>query len=495
MADSFAVDLASAERPLVLSIDVGSTGTRGGVFDAAGRPVTKTRMRVDHEFRTGADGRSEIGPDLVVSGVKSVIDGVVAKLPAGSISAVCMDTFASSLVGVDDGAAVTPCFTYADSRPADQIAAMRGYISEGRLQQRTGTRLHPTYLPARLRWLALTDPDTFDLVDTWMSIGEYVYLRLLGVRGVAVSTAAWSGLLNRSDADWDRELLTALGLKADHLAEVRMPDQPFTLVSTKVAKRWPALRDAVWFPAVPDGYANHFGSTHADEETLMLSASTSGAIRLLVPGVPAQVPSGLWCHRVDRDRSLIGGALNDVGRLMDWLDSTLASPKKGDRDDHLAGPPRAASPVVLPFLTGERSVGWRGDARAVVSGLSAETDAGAIYRGAMEGVAMGYRRIVEQFAQVAPGITRIISSGGASGASPNWLPILAAVTGLPVSPLDMKRSTLRGNAVLALEQVAPFAKRALPELGPTIAPDPEWQEFYDRRYAEFLDLYERVYGV
>lgn len=489
MADSFAVDLVNATRPLVLSIDIGSTGTRGGVFDATGRPVRETRVRVEHSFRTSTMGRSEISPDLIYSGVVSVIDGAMANLPPGAVAGVCLDTFASSLVGVEGDAAVTPCYTYADSRPAVEIPGLRGSISEGRLQQRTGTRLHTSYLPAKLRWIARTQPDIFDLVSHWMSLGEYVYLRLLGVRGVAASTAAWAGMLNRHDAVWESELLAPLNLRAEQLAEVRMPDQPFTEIPAAIAKRWPALKDAVWFPAVPDGYANHFGSGHADSQTLMLSASTTGAIRMLVEGVPDSIPSGLWCYRVDRNHCLVGGALNDVGRAVTWLEGITKLPISGTRNEYLAGPPNASSPIVLPFLTGERSTGWRGDARAIFAEVSAETDTAAIYRGTMEGVAMTYRRVVEQLSLISPELTSVIAAGGITTALPAWLEIVASVIGLPVRPLTIKRSTLRGNAVLALQQLAPEIPRTIPDLGTVVQPDLSWMSEYQERYERFLDLY------
>lgn len=494
MADSFAVDLTEARAPLVLSIDIGSTGIRGGVFDATGRPVNRTRVRVEHSFRSNAEGRSEISPDLVFLGVVNVISGAVARLPAGSVAGVCLDTFASSLVGVEEGAGITPCYTYADSRSAGEIPALRGYLAEGRLQQRTGTRFHTSYLPARFRWLARTQPDIFDLVDRWMSIGEYVYLRLLGVQGVAVSTAAWSGMLNRHEATWEPELLGTLGLRADHFAELRMPDEPFTDIPASVGRRWPALAGAVWFPAVPDGYANHHGSGLTAEGTIMLGASTSGAVRMMVEGVPRTVPSGLWCYRVDRNHCMVGGSLNDVGRVVTWLDALTPPPPSGNRNDHLTGPPLEASPIVLPFLTGERSTGWRGDAHAMIAGISDVTDATALYRGAMEGVAMAYRRVVQQLGQVAPEPASIVVAGSITTSLPAWLPILASVIGLPMRPLTIKRSTLRGNAVIALNQLAPDVPRAIPELGPVTEPVPDWREEYDARFARFQELYATNFG-
>ena len=119
-----------------------------------------------------------------------------------------LDTFASSLVGVgEDRRAWTPCFTYADSRCANQVVQLRRELDEMEVQQRTGCRLHTSYLTPRLRWLRDTAPDTFAAARQWMSLGEYVYLQLLGVTAAGTSTAAWTGMLDRRTGRWDPELL------------------------------------------------------------------------------------------------------------------------------------------------------------------------------------------------------------------------------------------------------------------------------------------------
>ena len=70
-----------------------------------------------------------------------------------------MDTFAASPIAVDPaGRALTPCLTYADSRSADAVTALREELDEHALQQRTGTRLHTSYHAPRLRWLAAAQP-------------------------------------------------------------------------------------------------------------------------------------------------------------------------------------------------------------------------------------------------------------------------------------------------------------------------------------------------
>src|SRR4051795_12488146 len=389
-----------ALAPFVVALDVGSTASRGDVYDAAGRPVEGGRRKIAHSFRSGGDGTSEIDPDQVADEIGQIITDLVSRPLQGRVAGVALDTFASSLVGVDAGGrAVSPCYTYADSRCGPQVTALRAELDEAQVQQRTGCRLHSSYLPARLRWLRETDPGRFTAERRWMSLGEYAYLRLLGTTAAGTATAAWTGLLDRRTGRWDPGMLAAAGVEADQLSEVRDPDDPLTDVEADVASRWPVLAGARWFAPIADGFASNLGTGAVDGTTAAVAAATSGAIRVLVDDIPERIPPGLWCYRVDSRRPLTGGALNDVGRVLSWLQSTLAL-EDAEPDQLLAAAPETATPLVLPYLSGERSTGWAASARALIAGVSTATSGALIFRGAMEGVALAYARIADQLRTV-----------------------------------------------------------------------------------------------
>ncbi|MGH2600687.1 MAG: FGGY family carbohydrate kinase, partial [Dehalococcoidia bacterium] len=276
------LSLRKAHDPLVLAIDIGSTASRSQLFDATGTPLRGTRQRVPHAFTTAPDGTSVIDPDQVLRDISSMIDGVLASAKSGGpVAGVAMDTFASSVVGVDDkGAPLTPCYTYADARPAAQVAQLRQEQDEAAIQQRTGTRFGSGYLPARLRWFRAEQKDVADRVHRWLSLGEYVYAHLLGQYAASYSTAAWTGLLDRAAGTWDAELIQASGGRVEQFSPLHDTSEPLKGAGTPAAKRWPALARARWFPAVTDGYASNVGSGATDSTTIALSAATSGALRV-----------------------------------------------------------------------------------------------------------------------------------------------------------------------------------------------------------------------
>jgi gluconokinase len=323
-----------------------------------------------------------------------------------------------------------------------------------------------------------------------MSLGEYIYLQILGLTAAGTSTAAWTGMLDRRTGQWDQELLDACGVRDEQLSEVRDPDQPIIEVDAAVRRRWPALAGAAWFPVVSDGFSSNMGAGAVDEAAVAASVATSGAMRVLVHGIPEEIPSGLWCYRVDGSRSLLGGAVNDVGRVVSWLESMVRFLPEDDFNLILAAAPQASTPLVLPYFSGERSTGWAANARAVFTGVSAATTGAMLSRGAMEGVAISYARIAEQLQSVAGQPQRILASGRVTQDLPAWLQILADVLEAPVIPVTIKRSTLRGTALIALDVLAPDVARTASATGEIRQPLTDRAASYRARKQDYQALYE-----
>ena len=499
MAANFEIDLVDAVAPLVLALDVGSTATRGMVYDAHSRPVGK-RAKVPHSFTVAPDGTSEIDPDQVVAEVREVIDKLTKALSGEQVAGVGLDTFASSLVVLDaDGAPLTPCYTYADGRCGAQVEELRAQVSEEELQQRTGTRVHSSYWPARLRWLAAEQPKVVKAAAHYVSLGDYVLARLTGVLATGTSTASWTGLVDRRSADWSPEVIELAGISADQLPPIHHLDQPLEIAPKKAAKlasTWPALAQAQWFATVTDGLAANVGLGATDETSIGASCATSGALRVLVRHLPEELPPGLWCYAVSHDRSLLGGALNDVGRALAWAEVTLRTDQvdEGELSTALTDEPHETTPLVLPFFTGERSTGWAADARAVITGVGLGSAPVETYRGVVEGIALSYARIAAQLRQAAPQPERLYCGGRVTTDRPELLQVMADAMRTSVTPVQLKRTTLRGTALLMLETIAPNIKRAQPDLGPALEPDLSRRPYYTQRFGDFERIYQALFA-
>ena len=187
--------------PLILTLDVGSSSLRVFLFDSRAEPFSSYDARAPFFFDTGRDGRADADPDALVRLVTSLISRVLEKAgkDCDRIAAVAVSTFWHNVLGVDgEDRAITPVYSWADTRSSAAARMLRGMLNEIEVHARTGCVLHPSYLPAKLFWIQQTDPFTFQRVRHWMSFGEYLYLKLFGRTVCSLSMASGTGLFDQN---------------------------------------------------------------------------------------------------------------------------------------------------------------------------------------------------------------------------------------------------------------------------------------------------------
>src|SRR2546426_211251 len=116
--EPLAIPLREAKAPLVLSVDVGTSGLRSFLFDVAGRPVASATAHRDRPVRTSTDGEASLDAGERVRATASAIDETLARAGrrAGDIAAVAFSTFLHSVLGVDErGRPTTRVVTWADT--------------------------------------------------------------------------------------------------------------------------------------------------------------------------------------------------------------------------------------------------------------------------------------------------------------------------------------------------------------------------------------------
>lgn len=481
----------------ILTIDVGSSSTRAVLYDARGRAVAGYGVQEQYALHAAADGLSEDDPDAAVERAARCVDALLARAGplAARIAGVALDTMVSTFLALDAaGRPLTPLITYADTRNAPDSEALRRELDEAAVHDRTGCLLRTSYWPARLAWLRRARPDVWRAAARFVTLGEYLELRLFGRCRVSYSAAAWSGLLDRRLLTWDAPLLAHLGVDADRLSPLVDVDRPLAGLSAPYAARWPALRTVPWFPAIGDGAAANIGSGCTDHRRIALTMGTTGAMRA-VQRETAAVPPGLWCYRVDRDHALVGGATSEGGNLYAWLRQNVRLGEPAEVEAALAAfPPDGHGLTVLPFVAGERSPGWAGDVQATIHGLTLATTPVAILRASLEAVAYRFAVIEQRLCGRVDCDHRLVASGSGLLRSPAWVQIFADVLGRPVVVSAEPEATSRGAALLALRSLGTLSslEQAPAADGPVYAPDPDRHTIYRAAIARQQWLYDRL---
>jgi gluconokinase len=432
-------------------------------------------------------------PAALADAVESMLDEAVAtaRSQGHEIAAVALDTLVFAACGLDAaGAPVSPLFTYADTRARADAEALRHEVDFAAVYDRTGCPLHTSYMPARLRWLARTQPDLARRVTSWAPVGSLLYRRWFGAPPpVSYSVAAWTGLLDRRRLAWDEGLRRHLRVPAESLGQLADYDRSSRGLVSAYASRWPALRDVPFFLAVGDGAAANVGSGCVSPARVALTVGTSGALRVALPGATPAVPPGLWAYK---------GALNDGGSVFAWATGALHLPPAADLDAALrALPPDGHGLTVLPFLTGERSPGWSNAARSAIVGAHPGTTALEVLQAWLEAVAYRLAILARLLAPHAAPDHEMVASGGALSASPYWAELLAQVIGRRVRLTSSGELTSRGAAILALRALGLW--RTLAEEGleteAVFEPDPARAPVHQAALERQHRLYTALFGT
>jgi gluconokinase len=198
---------------------------------------------------------------------------------------------------------------------------------------------------------------------------------------------------------------------------------------------------------------------------------------------------------VDAIQSVVGGATSEGGNVVAWCRESLALPARDDELEQAvaAVPPDGHGLTVLPFLAGERSPGWRDDARGHLGGLALGSTPAQILRALMESVAYRLAMIYERLAPLAAPGHRVVASGGALHRSPVWAGIVADVLGVSLTMFPEAEASIRGAALLALSGLG-VSVPVGPLTGETVAADGERHDVYRSAMERHRRLYETVVG-
>jgi len=478
-----------------LAIDIGTSSTRSAIYDGRGERLLETTAQVTYPLMSGADGRAELRPE----DLRRAVDTVLAKTFAtwrkaktrGPIASVGVSCFWHSLLGLDaKGRAITPIYTWADSRCRDAAAALRKNPGEVALHARTGCMARASFWPAKLVWLKKAEPALFPRVARWVSPAEWIQETWCGAANVSFAMASGAGLLDGRTLRWDAALLRRCGISASRLNPIS--DSPGKISAAR-ARKFPELADVPWFPAIGDGAASNLGSGATRPGVAAINVGTSAALRVVIGKKPARgslAPFGLFCYRVDESRRLLGGAVSNAGNLRAWALRELKLPDGVAIEKALAKRPGPVEGLtLLPFWLAERAPTWPEEMPSIITGVTQATTALDLLQALQEATYLRLARIAREVEKAAGRRLEFIVSGGIQK-SPESLQRLANVLGRPVYASAEPEASLRGAACFAMEKcgVAPAAVK----LGKTIRPQAKAARAYAQAREKQAALEESV---
>lgn len=491
------------QGPCFIGIDLGTGSCKCVVVDAQAEVLGFGHG--SYPSRSSGQEWDEQDPHAMLHGMVIAVRTALeqARVQSQECTALSIGGALHSILALDQaGNPLTGILTWADDRAFKQAQAIRGTTEAQELYNQTGCPVHGIYPLYKIRWLKEERPECFSQVARFLSAKEFAFYQLTGEFVCDYGLAGGSGLLNVHELRWNPASLSAAGISESCLSPLDDPRQIFRLRDT----------DLVRHMGLPPGLPVVLGCSDAANSSLGAGAilpgqatcmvGTSGALRLITEQPVLHPEMRSWCYAMDSRHWLVGGAINNGGIALAWLQDILNQAIQG-RDpklsfDNLTGmaaeaPAGAHGLLCLPFFAGERSPNWNQSARGIFFGLSLHHQAADLARSVLEGVALRFRSLSEMLQEIDLPIDQVRASGGFAH-SDLWLQIMASVLGRPLTLPAWEETSSLGAALWAMLGVGTLARledmAGLVKLVKIYRPDLTEAAKYDELYSIYTQIYQ-----
>lgn len=435
----------------ILAHDLGTSGNKATLFDAAGQLVDSAFA--PYATQIPAPNWAEQEPQAWWNAVRATSQKLIASsgISATEIAAVGFSGMMMGCLPVDtQGTPLRSCIIWADQRAQAEAELVAARCGADEVYQRCGHRTSPAYVAPKILWVRNHQPDIYTQAAKFLAPKDYIVQRLTGEFATDYSDASGTLLFDLTARRWHQPFLDALGLSLEQLPT----PYPSNTIVGHVTQH--AARECGLAPGTPvvigggDGSCAGIGAGVIEPGAAYCVIGTSAwiSVSTLAP-VPDPQQRTMTFHHVHPQRYAPMGVQQMAGGAREWAWRALAD---GDLDLDAAAAavaPGAEGLLFLPYLMGERSPWWNPLARGAFVGLAMPHSKPHMARAVLEGVAFGLRQILDSLRQHVPDIDAVRLIGG-GGKSQLWPQILADIFGLPIHRLELTgEATSWGAAVAA----------------------------------------------
>ncbi|OQW87296.1 MAG: xylulokinase [Rhodoferax ferrireducens] len=388
-----------------------------------------------------------------------------------------------------------PAILWNDTRSAEECVQMMAELPE--LARLGGSLAMPGFTAPKLRWVARHEPEVFKQIAKVLLPKDYVRLMLTGDYVTDMSDASGTLWLDVQQRAWSDKLLALTGFTQAHMPRLVEGSEASGTLTAEVAQLLGLSQDVLVAGGAGDNAASAVGMGAIQAGQGFLSLGTSGVLFVVTPSYQPNAASAThaFCHAMPGQWHQMSVMLSAASALQ-WVTHLLGAPNEGALANQAAAltlAERAAAPLFLPYLAGERTPHNDATVRGSFHGLNFETDATRLGYSVIEGVSFGLNDGLAALNAAGSTVQRLSLVGGGSR-SAMWAQQLASILNIEI--VTHASSTVCG--ALGAARLGWLATGADPQavcLAPAVEsvfrPDQAEQEVLMPRYAQFRALYAR----
>nr|WP_295740422.1 xylulokinase [uncultured Acidocella sp.] len=325
-----------------------------------------------------------------------------------------------------------PAILWNDGRSAAACAALDEACPHA--PALTGNRAMPGFTAPKLLWMARHEPDLFARIALVLLPKDYLRLCLTGAAISDMSDASGTFWLDVGRRDWSDELLAVSGMRRKQMPDLAEGSDVAGRLRPALAARWGMGAEVIIAGGGGDNAASAVGMGIVRPGQGFLSLGTSGVIFRATEGFAPNAEACIhaFCHALPGRWHQMSVMLSAAASLR-WVTRLTGRADEAALLAEIAAlrpEERAAAPLFLPYLTGERTPHNSATARGAWLGLGQDHGPAALGYAVLEGVAFGLRDGLLALGEGA-GAQGLLLVGGGSR-SPLWNQMLADILGVPL---------------------------------------------------------------
>lgn len=479
-----------SQAPIMLGIDVGTTGVKVLAADIEGKNICAEDT--SYALHQPQDGYREQDPQELLNAVHKTVAAVVDQINQ-PVAGVSFSTAMHSLLAVDEtGKPLTPMLIWADTRSREYAEKLRHDPLGKALYRRTGAPIHAMLPLCKIAWLRDHQPQVFQRAYKFVSFKEWLLFHWFGEYVIDHSMATATGLFNQNTLEWDPEALSFAGISSEQLSK----PVPTTHILRGLTNGASALTHLpVTTPVVigaSDGALANLYASGLNPREATLTLGTSGAIRLISQNTTPDEQMRIFNYLLTEKYHVLGGPTNNGGIMLTWLQNNLYNQHCSPEDilnKAAQVEPGADKLVCLPYFHGERAPFWNERVVGGYFGIDHDHTLDYFARAALEGVVYNVYSIAQGLEDAAGSFDAIWADGGLTR-SDFMVQLIADVFNKPVYVAESHHGVAEGAIMLgsyalglvkSLEMISKTTEKER-----EFTPNPDLQGVYQEQYKRFL---------
>jgi ribulose kinase len=482
---------------LLLGLDFGTGGVRVGVFDFGARRMLGER----EEFYVTAyprPGWAEQSPSDWWQALGRATRALLRELGSPAIAGICVATTASTVVVCrKDGTPLRSALLWMDCRAASE--ARRSEQSKDPVMDYVGGSNAAEWLISKAMWLKSNEPQYYAEADIICECIDYVNFMLCGrwVGSRMNATCKWNydSVRKRFPSELYDELGVA-GLEDKLPPEIHAVGAPIAEITMEAAAHLGLVNRPMLSQGGIDAHIGMLGAgTLKPGQMLMIGGTSVVQLFQLDRQRPMTGFWGPYPHALVDDYWLVEAGQVSAGSVLSWVAKDLFELDAAGRgslyDKAAAIPVGTTGLLTLDYFMGNRTPYRDPLLRGAVIGLSLGHDRAAIYRSAVESVALASANVLQRIRDLEVPVEHVVSSGGYAR-NKLWLQATVDAMGIPVQLSTEPNLTIIGAAAAAAAGaglVADLFAASEAVLQPTIevVPDAKAHAVYRMLLEEYLE--------